>query len=244
MLIDLHAHSAGISTCCKASLTDVIHHAREKDIDGVVLTNHYQKNYLREGESPADFAHRYLAEYAFAVVLGKETGFSFFFGIEVTMELYQRVHMLVYGVDGDFVLQHPTMYDYTQAELYAAVKAAGGTLIQAHPMRLGYNVLLDTALLDGIEISNHLRYDGTHYEELAAIAHENGLLLTSGGDFHKDTPRPRCGIYLPDELQSTREIMAYLHTADRITLCMQECAERPARDEVFCKTAKQAFPHI
>jgi hypothetical protein len=244
MLIDMHAHSAGISTCCKASLTDVIHHAREKDMDGVVLTNHYQKNYLREGESPTDFAHRYLAEYACAVALGKETGFSFFFGIEVTMELYKQVHMLVYGVDEDFVLQHPTMYDYTQAKLYAAVQAAGGTLIQAHPMRHGRNVLLDTALLDGIEISSHLLYDGTHYEELAAIARVNGLLLTSGGDFHKDTPRPGCGIYLPDELQSTREIMAYLHTADRITLRMQECAERPARDEVFCKTAKQAFPHL
>jgi hypothetical protein len=38
--------------------------------------------------------------------------------------------------------------------------------------------------------------------------------------------------------------MAYLHTADRITLRMQECAERPARDEVFYKTAKQAFPHL
>lgn len=244
MLIDLHAHSAGISTCCKASLTDVIRHAREKDIDGVVLTNHYQKKYLREGESPADFAHRYLAEYTAAKALAEASDFRIFFGIEVGMERHGRVHLLVYGVEESFVLQHTTMYDYTQAELYAAVKAAGGTVVQAHPLRHGENALLDISLLDGVEISSHLLYDGTHYEELAAIAHENGLLLTSGGDFHKDTPRPRCGIYLPDELQSTREIMAYLHTADRITLCMQECAERPARDEVFCKTAKQAFPHI
>jgi hypothetical protein len=53
-----------------------------------------------------------------------------------------------------------------------------------------------------------------------------------------------CVYDINGDFRDVLEIMAYLHTADRITLCMQECAERPARDEVFCKTAKQAFPHI
>lgn len=238
MLIDLHAHSAGVSTCCKASLADVITCAREKNIDGAVLTNHYQKNYLREGESPTDFARRYLAEYAAARILGEQNGFRFFFGIEVTMELYHRVHILVYGVNEGFVLQHPTMYDYTQAELYAAVKEAGGTMIQAHPLRLGRNVLLDTALLDGVEVNSHPKYDSTHLQELSVIAHEKGLLLTSGGDFHKDTHRPRCGVYLPDHLQNTREIMDYLHTTDKIEICLQEPQDQQSRDVIFCKTGR------
>ena len=238
MLIDLHAHSAGISTCCKASLEDVIRHAQAQGIDGVVLTNHYQKNYLRKGESPTDFAHRYLAEYAAARALGASCGFPFFFGIEITMELYKWVHLLVYGVDESFVLQHPTMYDYTQAELYAAVKAAGGTLIQAHPMRLERNVLMDVALLDGVEANCHPKYYTTHLAEMTEIAHQNGLLLTCGGDFHKDTHRPRCGVYLPDGLQSTREIMDFLHNAESVTLCVQEPTETESYDVIFHKTTR------
>lgn len=238
MLIDLHAHSAGISTCCKATPADVIRCAKEKGIDGVVLTNHYQKNYLREGESPTDFAHRYLAEYDTFKTLGEAERFSVFFGIEITMEHYHRVHMLVYGIDGDFVLRHAEMYNYTQAELYTAVKAAGGTMIQAHPMRLGYNVLLDTAMLDGVEVNSHPKYHTIHLAEMTEIAHQNGLLLTSGGDFHKDTHRPRCGVYLPDHLQSTREIMDHLRAAESVTLCVQEPTESESRDVVFRKTTK------
>ena len=238
MLIDLHAHSAGISTCCKASLENVICFAKAQGIDGVVLTNHYQKNYLREGESPADFAERYLAEYTAARTLGASCNFPVFFGIEVTMSLYYQVHMLVYGVDESFVTRHPTMYDYTQAELYAAVKAAGGTMVQAHPMRLERNVLLDVALLDGVEANCHPKYYTTHLAEMTKIAHQNGILLTCGGDFHKDTHRPRCGVYLPDHLQNTREIMAHLQSSPSITLCVQEPTETESHDVVFRKTKK------
>jgi histidinol phosphatase-like PHP family hydrolase len=44
MLIDMHAHSSGISTCCQIPYDKVIDTAKENGMDGIVLTNHYQKN--------------------------------------------------------------------------------------------------------------------------------------------------------------------------------------------------------
>ncbi len=236
MLIDMHAHSRGISTCCKADAPRAVADAKGVGIDGLILCNHYHKPYLQKtGETPAQFAARYLAEYAYARECGKQADVKVFFGIEVTMERHDRVHMLVYGVEEDFVTRYPEMYEFTQRELYELVHANGGILVQAHPMRGGKNVLLDPNLMDGIEVNSHPKYDSTHVAELSAIAREHGILLTSGGDYHADTHRARCGVYLPDDPADTRAIIAHLQGVPSYTVCCQEPAERESRDVVFAK---------
>ena len=58
MLIDLHAHSSGISRCCKIPAPKVLEISRDLGLDGIVLTNHYQKSYVKDG-TPREFeAHR------------------------------------------------------------------------------------------------------------------------------------------------------------------------------------------
>lgn len=94
-------------------------------------------------------------------------------------------------------------------------------MIQAHPMRGGKNVLLDPQYLDGVEINSHPLYDGTHIDELEDFAHQHGLILTSGGDYHADTHRPCCGALLPDNIHSN-DIGRFLCSADSIELCYQE----------------------
>ena len=189
----------------------------------------------KRGETPAEFARSFLNEYNAVKALADKADIRLFFGIEVSPELYHRVHLLVYGVEQDFVLRHPEMYDYTQEQLYTAVHENGGFLVQAHPMRRGRNVLLDPRFLDGVEISSHLLYDGTHYDELAAFAKENGLFLTSGGDYHADTPRPNCGVFLPDALTDARSIMAYLRASDSIRILCQESPEAEPAIKTFEK---------
>ena len=231
MLIDLHAHSSGISKCCRIPMEQVIEEAKKVGIDGLVLTNHYQKNYVTDGDYPA-FAARYIAEYEYAAELVKDSDFRIFFGIEVTMEKHPGVHMLIYGVEPAFLTAHPTLFDYTQEELYRLVHEAGGILVQAHPMRR-QNRLLDTNLLDGIEISCHPLYEGTHIDELTPIAEKAGLILTAGGDFHADTHRARCGVYLDDTITTVKEIADYLAHTGEVKLCVQEVDARESYDVVF-----------
>jgi len=131
----------------------------------------------------------------------------------------------MYGVKEDFLLRYPEAYDMTQQELYDAVHADGGVMVQAHPIRRGKNVLLELNYLDGVEANSHPKYDATHFEELSALAAEQGKLLTSGGDYHADTYRVRCGVFFPDGLQSTAELIDYLQEEEKITLCIQEPKE-------------------
>ena len=142
--------------------------------------------------------------------------------------------MLIYGVEPAFLTAHPTLFDYTQEELYRLVHEAGGILVQAHPMRR-QDRLLDTGLLDGIEISCHPLYEGTHISELTTIAEKAGLILTAGGDFHADTHRARCGVYLDDTITTVKEIADYLAHTDEVKLCVQEVDARESYDVTFCR---------
>ena len=236
-LIDLHAHSSGISRCCRIPAETVIEEARRIGLDGIALTNHYQKKDLK-GREPLEYVKLYLEEFHRARAYGEANGIRVLYGIEVTMEGFKLVHMLIYGVSEDFLYAHPTLYEYSQEELYRAVKAAGGVLIQAHPYRRG-DSLMDTALMDGIEISCHPLYEGTHCEEMRRIAERDGLLLTCGGDYHADTYRPKCGMYLPDSVTTGEALGAYLMEADTLRMCVQEVDGSTPFDVIYCPARKR-----
>lgn len=221
MLIDLHTHSSGISTCCRIPYDAVIRAALHVGLDGIVLTNHYSKSYVADGDYAA-FAKEYTKEFHLARAFGETVGCKVFFGVEVTMEYYDRVHVLVYGIEERFLEENPTLFDFTLEELYQRVKAVGGTVVQAHPYRKQPR-LLDTRYLDGVEVNCHPKYGTSNFEEVLAVAKRDGLILTCGGDYHADTAyRPRCGVYLPDDIADSVALGKYLLAADALTLCIHE----------------------
>ena len=220
MLIDLHAHSSGISHCCRIPYDAVIRAAKEVGLDGIVLTNHYQKFYVTDGDFAA-FARRYTEEFRLTKAYGDSVGMKVFFGAEVTMERYGGAHLLLYGIPERFIEENPTLFDWTMEEMYNRVKAIGGTLVQAHPYRKVKN-LLPTEYLDGVEVNCHPLYGKSDFADMVEIATENHLILTCGGDYHADTYRPRCGMYLPDTLADSIELGRYLVEAPSLTLCVHE----------------------
>ena len=228
MLIDLHAHSSGISRCCQIPAEEVLKTAKEYGIDGIVLTNHYQKSYLQNDDADA-FAKAYVEEFHYTEKIAEELGMKVFFGVEVTTELYKNVHMLVYGVSEKFVLENPRVFELNQEELYKLVKAYCGVLAQAHPFRNGCTVL-DTAYLDGVEINCHPLYGNSYQKDLMEIAAENKLLLTCGGDYHADTYRAHCGMYLPDDIGNNNELRDYLLDTKEVKLCIHEPNEETSAD--------------
>ena len=231
MLIDLHLHSSAISTCCKISLEDGLTLAKEMGMDGAVLTNHYVKNYVKDDDYAA-FARRYMEECKRAVTLGKALGMPVFWGIELTPEYNPKVHLLIYGVGEDFLLRYPTLFDWDLPTIYQRVKEAGGILIQAHPFRYGEH-LQELRYLDGVEVNCHPGCADTYLERVYRIADENGLILTCGGDFHKDTVRPLCGMYLPDDLADSKAVAEYLKTASEFTLCVQEVGQENVKKVTY-----------
>ncbi|MBE6605358.1 MAG: hypothetical protein E7639_06635 [Ruminococcaceae bacterium] len=237
MLIDMHAHTRGISRCCRIYAPEMLRAAKEAGLDGVVLTNHYQKDYVGEG-GPNEFAAAYVAEYRQTAAKGAEMGILVFCGIELTMAQHRNVHVLIYGVGEDFVLRYPTVYDLTLEELKDLVDKEGGVLVQAHPLRYDKNDLLDNRYLTGVEISCHPLYDATYLDELSAVARQTGLILTCGGDYHADTRRPRCGMYLPDSIMDSTAIGAYLKAAAEVRLLVDEINDEPPFEVVYLRSTK------
>lgn len=220
MLIDLHAHSSGISKCCRIPFEAGIRAALDVGLDGVVLTNHYQKSYVKDGDYGA-FARRYTEEFRNAKAYGDGAGCKVFFGAEITMERYAGTHLLLYGITERFIEENPTLFDWTMEEMYVAVKAIGGALVQAHPYRNGGS-LLPVRYFDGVEVNCHPLYGKSDFVDMVEIAQKNGLILTCGGDYHADTYRPQCGTYLPDDLQDGVALGRYLLETDKLQLCIHE----------------------
>ena len=208
MLIDLHAHSKGISRCCKANAETVISEAKANGIDGIVLTNHFQKSYFKDS-TEAEFVKAYIDEYYKVKSLAEKNNFVCFFGIEVTMEKYPKVHMLIYGVEPSFLERNSGIYDLTQEELFNLVKKNNGIMVQAHPYRGGTTVL-DPLYLDGVEISCHPLYKISYCQELIEYANQHSLCVTCGGDFHADTYRPSCGMYVPESIKTEFELSEFI----------------------------------
>lgn len=67
MLIDLHAHTSGISKCCRQPALKILENAREAGIDGIVLTNHYQRIYI-VNDDVNDLVTRYMKEIRFDIL--------------------------------------------------------------------------------------------------------------------------------------------------------------------------------
>ena len=229
MLIDMHAHSSGISRCCLIDAKAVVEEAVKVGLDGIVLTNHYVEYYTKNKDY-LGLANRYVEEFYYAKKCGDEIGCKVFFGIEVTMEVEGFPHFLIYGVNPQFILEHPQIVFYSQEKLYKAVKSAGGVLVQAHPFRKNENKLLDLDLLDGVEINCHPLYEGTHLDKLKKIAESKNFLLTCGGDYHADTHRVKCGMYLPDWLQNGVDVGSYLLQTKECRLCVQEVGELSVKE--------------
>ena len=220
MLFDMHAHTKGISKCCRVEAEEIVKRAKTAGIGGIILTNHYTESYVTDGDYEA-FARRYVEEFHKTKRLGEQIGITVVFGIELTMEFDPAVHLLIYGVPEEFIIKNPTIFNLTQKELYRLVRENGGALVQAHPYRNNVDRLLDTDYLDGIEISCHPLYEGTHISKLSPIAYNAGLILTVGGDYHADTRRPKCGMYIDEEI-AKNSLPEYIRNAKSVELLINE----------------------
>ena len=221
ILIDMHAHTKDISLCCQLDAEHIIKVAYEKGIQGLILTNHYQKSYYKD-DMPYNFAKKYIGSYEKFKTIGKDYNILTFFGIELTAAKYADAHILIYGVDEDFILQNSNLCDYALEEIYIKVHEAHGIVVQAHPYRNDIG-LLNFDCLDGIEINCHPKYPSMHFEELSFLAKEKKLILTCGGDYHGDTSyRPKCGVFFPASVKSITDIVDYLKKSKKTKMLINE----------------------
>lgn len=193
---ETHLHTSEGSACGSSHGSEYIKAFYDAGYSGIFVTDHFFGGNTaapREGkwedrinvycsgyESAFEEAKKFNAENK---LTGTDDEFKVFFGIEQT---FNGDDYLIYGLDKQWLLNHPEIETMRHAELFEAVKKANGLLIQAHPFRLRDYIKaihLHPRDVHGVEIYNAGNRECEN--ELAELyAKQYDFPVTSGSDIH------------------------------------------------------------
>lgn len=193
-LYETHFHTAETSWCGNVPAAEGVRAYREQGYSGLVVTDHYFDGLFdrMDAASWEDKLDVWLRGYRTAAEAGRREGIAVFLGLELRFAGHSEDY-LVYGVSEAFLREHPRLYDM-QADAFSRFARAHNLYFgQAHPFRPGLT-RCDAALLDGVEVFNGNLRHNSHDDEALAFARENGLVETSGSDFHEWEDLARGGL--------------------------------------------------
>ena len=151
------------------------------------MTDHfYNANCALSRSLPwKEWVNRFCRGYEEAKEEGDRRGLDVFFGWEETFD--ECDDYLIYGLDKEWLLNHPEVRNWTRGEQYRAVREAGGCVVQAHPFRQRYyipKIILSAGCVDGVEAVNggheDLSFDALAYR----YAQKINKTAIAGTDIH------------------------------------------------------------
>lgn len=214
--IELHSHSAESSRCGSIEAAEVVKKYKEAGYSALVLTDHYYARFFDKiSELTWDKQlEKYLKGYNTAQKTAKNTNFKVFLGIEIKFEDDPNEY-LVYGLDEEFLLNHPNLHHLTLEKFKKLILAQKQkTLIfQAHPYRSGMAPVANE-FLDGLEVYNGNPRHDSQNEKAFNYAKEHNLKMISGSDFHEYEDLARGGIAAADMPAKMGALISLLKSGD------------------------------
>ena len=210
MRIETHAHTKTVSPCASVSPEQMVRIYRENGYDCIIVTEHFNREVFEKYTgSPRDKVKRYLEGYYRLQEAAEGSGLQIWLGAESCI-LGGPEDFLLFGIEEDFLYDHPAVYDMTQKDLYRELDACGALLFQAHPNR-GHCRPRDPRYLHGVEAANwHVAHDNKNYLTIEFAQRHPHLLLSGGSDYHSPMRPPTGGMEIPAELNSVIEFREYL----------------------------------
>lgn len=191
---ETHLHTKEASACASASGRDMAYAAKEHGYTGIIVTDHnWGGNTCVDRNLPwADFVEQFCKGYEVALEAGREIGLDVFYGWEAG---YQGTEFLIFGLDKQWMLEHPEIRDASIKEQFELVDGSGGLVIHAHPYREEWyipRISLYPEYVHGVEVINatHSHPDSrSHndpgYNKLALeYARKYHFPMTAGSDIH------------------------------------------------------------
>jgi hypothetical protein len=213
--LDTHIHTSETSSCGILSAPQMAMAYKNALYDGIVITDHYYKDFF-EKLSQSDWEDKikqYLKGYYSALKTGEEIGLKVFFGLELRL-VESNNDYLVYGVDEEFLIKNPKLYEYSPLEMKKIADENGIVIFQAHPFRPGM-VCMGSDVIHGVEVyngnTNHNSYNDLAYK----YAKNNSLFMISGSDCHFIEGVGRGGVILENEITSESELPVALKNINK-----------------------------
>lgn len=194
-LYETHLHTSQSSACAHATGYEMAKAAHAYGYAGIIVTDHnWGGNTAVDRSLPwKQWVHQFTEGYRDAKRYADECeDFDVFFGYEAG---FSGTEFLIYGISPEWMAEHPEIREQSLEEHLRAVRAAGGTVVHAHPFREEWyisEIRLFPHLVDGVEgvnathscsksvYHNHVEYD----ERAIAFAQEHHLPMSAGSDIH------------------------------------------------------------
>lgn len=236
---EMHLHTCQGSACGVSTGAEHARLYKERGYQGIFVTDHFfgGNTAVRRDLPWKERVNWFCSGFEDAWNEGQKIGLDVFFGWE---QNYQGDEYLIYGLDKQFLLDHPEIERWTRPEQLAAVHAACGCVIQAHPFRMrGYlnAIRLCDSLADGIEVANA---GNTPAQDVYAMryAMRKGLYTIAGSDNHKSHEGSVLfGVGLDRPLDSSQDwVQHVLARQPHALLCPAERFAAPTADEPLIHT--------
>jgi len=206
-LYETHLHTSQSSSCGISRGREYIERYLDLGYAGVIITDHFFRgNCVADRSLPWNkWVDRFCRGYEDAREEGARRGLDVFFGWE---ETFDDDDYLVYGLDRDWLLEHPEVRRWTRREQIDEVRRYGGCVVQAHPFRQHYYIRcirLSSGCVDAVEAANSGNIEQS-YDALAWVyAGKIKVPVTAGSDIHnaEDIRRDTVfGVYLDKKMES------------------------------------------
>ncbi len=209
-----HCHTSEGSKCGKLDGASFARFYKGLGYTGLIITDHFYKgNTAVPRELPWD---RWVAEfvkgYENAKAEGGRIGLDVFFAWEYSGA--HRADFLIYGLDREWLLEHPEQIELDTCDYLTLVRQSGGTVIHAHPFRRPEKLLLPE-WTDGVEVINASAGDADN-ERAQWYADSYGLPKIGGSDNHVGARKKLAGVYLPEMVTSTAEFAERIKAGETV----------------------------
>ena len=184
-LYETHLHTCQASACGRSTGAEHARFYKDIGFQGIIVTDHFfGGNTCVPRNLPwKERVDMFCSGYEDALIQGQKCGLDVFFGWE---QGYGDDEYLVYGLDKQWLLNHPEVETWTRREQLEGVHRYGGCVIQAHPFRTrNYirHVRLGYRYCDGVEAANAGNGALNDAYALRYARHFN-LPMTAGSDNH------------------------------------------------------------
>ncbi|TAH65156.1 MAG: histidinol-phosphatase, partial [Anaerolineaceae bacterium] len=133
-IYETHLHTSEASACSHVSGAEQVRKYKEAGYAGIIVTDHFFTGntavpHNLPWEKRVDL---FCKGYENAKKEGDKLGLSVFFGWESN---FRGTEFLIYGLDHEWMRNHPEMLYWSIEEQYHNIHEAGGYVVHAHPYR-------------------------------------------------------------------------------------------------------------
>lgn len=216
-LTELHAHTSEVSRCAHMDATGVVDRYLDAGYTTLVISNHFNNFTLDTAGSDWNLRAEY---YLRAWRRAKEHAagrMHILLGMEIRFPENCNDY-LVFGLDEQYLLSHPFLYDMNLHDFSETVRADGLLVIQAHPFRSGMTVMRPE-LLDGYEVFNGAVTHDSRNPIACAWCRLHGKIPTSGSDFHNPDSVIDAGILTDEPVTDMTQLCGILRSGTYTLHC-------------------------